>query len=337
MSVQTTAGGGPNPAAAGGPSADGQSGPGASQRVNGDAASGAAVIPDGRTASNLTTGGSSPQNGGLAKVFAGRPEAGSERVNGDAQSGAAVIPDQAGIKPKGNSETNQSNDSSNLPAWVQQLPKRLTEKLSADPNSINKLSAFKNVEDLLTAYLGASTQPEGKNAIPGKDSAPEAVQAFYEQLGKPQNAEGYSFAKSDPALAQFAFNANLSAGQADALYRAGMAQMDDARKAVQTVLAQDFQATEAMLQSEYGDRFDEAMALLGRGLGNNPKTGEMSPLAQSLASAGLAGKPEIVHAFIELGRATSEGTAAGGSYRSQQPESVTQGRGFSYKDDYARN
>jgi hypothetical protein len=73
------------------------------------------------------------------------------------------------------------------------------------------------------------------------------------------------------------------------------------------------------------------MLLMGRGLGNKP-SGELSPIAKSLLDAGLAGKPEIVRAFIELGRATSEGAAAGGRAGAGRPESVLQGRGFDYKE-----
>jgi hypothetical protein len=73
-----------------------------------------------------------------------------------------------------------------------------------------------------------------------------------------------------------------------------------------------------------------------RGLGNNPTTGQLSGIAQSLIDAGLAGKPEIVRAFIELGRAVSESTAAGGSFRTSQPGSVMEGRGFEYKENYLK-
>ena len=337
MSVQTSASGGPNSAAAGGASAGGQSGHGDSQRVTGDAASGATASPGGVSAVNLTAGDKSPQTGGLAKVFAGSPEAGEERVTGGAASGATASPDQAGNQPKGEPETKQSNDNLSLPAWAQQLPKKQVEKLAADPNLAASLSAYKSLDEFVMAHLVAATKPDNGQqlSIPGKDSTPEEVQAFYERLGRPKDAGGYSFAKSEPALAAAAFAANLSGDQADALYRASMVQLDDARKGIQAALAQDFAATDVLLQKEYGERYDEALALMQRGLGNNPSTGALSPVAKALADAGLAGKPEIVRAFIELGRATSEGTAAPGSMGAPQPESVMNGRGFAYKDSYS--
>jgi len=334
MDEVTLASGGPNPAAAGGPSAGGQSGHGASQRVTGDASSGAAASPGGRSAVNLTTGVTSPQNGGLARVFAGSPEAGGERVTGGAKSGATASPDSAGNQPKGEPENTQSNDSLSLPAWAQQLPKKQVEKLVADPKSVARLSQYKSLDEFVTASLDTAAAGGQQLSIPGADSAPEDVQAFYERLGKPRDAEGYLFAKTNPDFARAAFDANLSKDQADALYRASMVQLDDARKGIQAALAQDFTATDALLQKEYGDKYDEAVALMQRGMGINAQTGELSPVAMSLMNAGLAGKPEIVRAFIELGRATSEGTAPSGSGAAPRPGSVMEGRGFAYKDNY---
>jgi hypothetical protein len=160
------------------------------------------------------------------------------------------------------------------------------------------------------------------------------VQAFYERLGKPKTADGYSFAKNNPGLAEEAFKANLSAGQADALFKSSLSQLDDARKGLMAIQTKDFKATDDLLRKEYGDRYEESLILMNRGMGIQPKTGTLSPIAQALFNAGLAGKPEIVRAFIELGRATSEGTAPMGSMGAPRPESILQGRGFDYQDNY---
>jgi hypothetical protein len=213
---------------------------------------------------------------------------------------------------------------------VQQLPK----KLVTNADAATRLAAFKTLDEFVQAYLDASAQADGALPVPGKDSAPEQVQAFYERLGKPKEAAGYSFAKNDPAFAQAAFAAHLSGSQAEAVYKAGLAELDDARKGIQAALARDYEAADADLRKEYGDRYNEAIVLMKRGLGNNPKTGALSPVAKALVDAGLAGKPEIVRAFIELGRATSEGAGAGGSFGAPPPKSVMDGRGFAYQDNY---
>jgi len=329
MIIRTSVSGGPNLAADAGPSGGGQSGPGDSQRANGDANSGAASQPEGMSATgNQTGGGANPSNVGLARVFQGGPGAGEERANGGANSDVTSQPDQAG-QPKGNPRPTQSNDNVSLPTWAQQLPKKLT----TDPNSVAKLAQFKSLDEFVQASLEST--PNGEQlSIPGKDSTPEEVQAFYERLGKPKDAAEYSFAKDSPDFAGAALAANLTKAQAESLYRASLGQLDDARNGIKQALAQDFAATETLLQKEYGDKYDEAIVLMQRGMGINAQTGALSPVAQSLMNAGLAGKPEIVRAFIEYGRAVSEGTAPQGSGGVPQPGSIMEGRGFAYKDSY---
>ena len=338
MSGETSMSGGPNPAIAGGPSAGGQQilagqSEAGAERVTGNAQG---VDPGqsdrtGQPKGNLGSapGGTSPQNVGLAKVFAGQSEAGTERVTGNAQGVDPGQSDRTG-QPKGNLGPNQSNDTV-LPQWTEQLSKKMT----ADPNSAARLQAFKSLDEFVQASLDAAAVSGEQLALPGANATAQEIQAFYERLGKPKEAVSYSFAKSDPALAKVAFGANLTSSQADAVYTASLAQLDDMRNGIKASLAQDFQATDVLMQKEFGDKYDDAIVLMQRGMGNNPTTGELSPIARALIDAGLAGKPEIVRAFIELGRVTSEGTGAGGSAGAGLPDSIMTGRGFAYKDDYS--
>jgi hypothetical protein len=341
MAERTSMSGGANPAIVGGPSAGGQSvfagqSEAGAGRVTGSANSAETGQSDqaGKPKGNLgpsTAGGGSPPNGGLARVFAGQSEAGAGRVTGGANSAETGQSDQTG-QPKGKLGATQTTD--NLPHWTEQLPK----KLASDPQLAASLQGFKSLEDFVQAYLNASAKAGGGElfALPGQGASAQEIQAFYERLGKPKEAESYGFAKSDPDFAKVAFNANLTNAQADALYKAGLAQSDDARNLAKAQLAEDFKASDVLLQKEFGEKYEEAIALMQRGLGNNPATGQISGIAQSLMDAGLAGKPEIVRAFIEPGRAVSEGAASGGGFRAGQPGSVMEGRGFNYKDDYSK-
>jgi hypothetical protein len=246
---------------------------------------------------------------------------------------AETVTDHDGSAPRGNrgpAQSNETTTTSQLPEWTEQLSKKARSDFG------ERLAGFKSLDEFVQASLDVQAKAGGENrpALPGESSSPEAVQAFYESLGKPTEAAGYRFAQSDPDFARTAFETNLTRAQAEALYSASLARIDDARKGIQANLARDYVATDALLQKEFGERYDEAIALFQRGLGNNPQTGELSPLAQSLSDAGLAGKREIVRAFIELGRATSEGSAGGGSASAGRPPSVMQGRGFGYKDNY---
>jgi hypothetical protein len=310
-------------AVTGGQSAGEQSGSGGPQGVT---SSGSAAATRGQPAGdaatgNLTTGGQNgnPPNGGLAKVFAGQP--------------AETAPDQGGSAPRGNrgpAQSNETTTTSQLPEWTEQLSKKARSDFG------ERLAGFKSLDEFVQASLDAQAKAPGENrpALPGESASPEEAQAFYERLGKPPEAAGYRFAKNDPDFARVAFETNLTAAQAEALYSESLARTDDARNGIQAALARDYQTTDALLQKEFGERYDEAIALFQRGMGNNPQTGELSPLAQSLIASGLAGKPEIVRAFIELGRATSEGSAAGGFSGAGRPDSVMRGRGFGYKDSY---
>jgi hypothetical protein len=70
---------------------------------------------------------------------------------------------------------------------------------------------------------------------------------------------------------------------------------------------QELAATDAALQKEYGDKYDQAIKYFERGAGN------VRPL---LMSAGVAGNPAIIKAFIALGEAIQES----GSPKSDPPQ-----------------
>jgi hypothetical protein len=122
-----------------------------------------------------------------------------------------------------------------------------------------------------------------------------------------------------------AFELNLTEAQASKLYTDSKAQVLGMLAEQQREQNADLAKTDALLHKEYGEKYDEAIALFGKGIGD----GEIPKL---LKEAGLIGKPEIVRAFIELGRATSEGggLAPLGQGGASIPQSVMQGRGFKY-------
>jgi hypothetical protein len=259
------------------------------------------------SAADQTTGEKAPKTGGLASLFL--------QSQPDATASAADA--------KGNTGSEQTTVT--LPSWTSQLPKELLR----DPSAAAKFAPFKALGDLAQAYLDT----QGRQTVPAAGAPAEEVEAFYQGLGKPKSAEGYSFAKAEPASAQAAFAANLTSAQADAMYKASLAQVEALKAQTQAAVQKDLIASDTMLQKEYGDKYDEAVALFKRGLGD---TGEKSsPIAQALIASGLLGKPEIVRAFIELGRATSEGSAPmGGAKPKGKPKSVFDGAGFAYKETY---
>jgi hypothetical protein len=190
-----------------------------------------------------------------------------------------------------------------------------------------KLAAFGKIGDLAKAYLEA----EGKQtAFPQENAAAEEVAAFWKKAGKPDTPEGYGFIKEQGGaeIAAAAHSANLTAGQADALFKSLTGQAAQQLKAVQEGQARQIQETSAALQKEYGDKYPQKMQLLSRGLkaaGPN--------VSAILAKAGLAGNPEIVKAMIAFGDMTAESSApTGGAVTGQPLTSVLQGGWYNYKN-----
>jgi hypothetical protein len=220
------------------------------------------------------------------------------------------------------------NEPPKLAEWTSQLSKDIL----SDAGHAEQLADFKTVSDLARAYFDAA----GKKAIPAKDAPPEDVETFFQELGKPKSKDDYSFGKDKNAkeFCEEAFNLNLTEAQASALWKNSVAQVNDAMARVQANQAAELDATDKALRAEYGERYDEAMAFHHRALGiKRGKNGKpvLSPIAKTLLEAGVYGKPEIARAFIELGRATSEGFAPGGDSGDNQPDSVLKGRHLSYK------
>ncbi|MDR1909664.1 MAG: hypothetical protein LBQ35_07105 [Spirochaetaceae bacterium] len=214
---------------------------------------------------------------------------------------AATVPaggGQTGSGPEGDGGTGEGGVQ--LAAWTQQLSGEIRE----NPELAKKLSAFKKLDDLAKGYFELA----GRSAIPGSDAKPEDVEAFWRNLGYPEKPEGYSLSKEQETgtFLPIAHAARLTDAQAQAVWkltREGAARQEEARR--QAMLA-EMAATDEALQKEYGERYDHAMKMLRRGAG----TGDV---LQRLQAAGLAGRPEIVRAFIALGTALQEDLAHRGN------------------------
>jgi hypothetical protein len=213
-----------------------------------------------------------------------------------------------------------------LATWCEQLP----PEMRTNPDFAAKLAKFGKVGDMAKAFL----ELEGKAAtggVPGKDATPEEAAAFWEKAGRPKTADGYSFAKDKErdgaAFAEAAFRANLTAAQADAMFKnlneAGAARMN----AVMQEQARQMKDAANALNAEYGSKYAEKMELLTRGLAAaGPNVGNI------IRQAGLAGNPEIIKAFIAFGEMTAESGASRGKGAGASLKSVQDGGTFEFKD-----
>jgi hypothetical protein len=207
-----------------------------------------------------------------------------------------------------------------LAAWTQQLSKELRE----NPEYSKGLAGFEKLDDFTKSYFELTK----KSDIPGDKATPEEKAAFWKKLGYPEKPENYAVAKEQGAetFTAVAHAAHLTDEQAVALWKSVSEGQARQIAAAQQAQAKELAATDAALQKEYGDRYNLALEFFNRGVGN----GE---LKAALMSAGLAGNPQIVKAFIALGQASQES----GSPKSDGPaggemKSVFEGGGFKYKD-----
>jgi hypothetical protein len=209
---------------------------------------------------------------------------------GPAQAPNPTIPQSA---LSGGNGDNAANPTVTLPAWANQVSKEYRE----NPEYAGKIAAFEKLDDLVKGYLDA----QGRSDIPGANAKPEELAAFWKKLGHPEKPEGYTVAKDQNAqtFISAAHAARLTDGQASALWKEVSESTARQIAAAREAQAAEIAATDALLKKEYGDKYEYALEMFNRGIGN----GELKTL---IANAGLAGKPEIVKAFIARGETAQE-------------------------------
>jgi hypothetical protein len=235
-------------------------------------------------------GASQPDPGGQAKPA---EEAGDGGGAGGAQGGAKI------------------------PAWHEQLPPELKGNTA--------LAEYQKVGDMAKALLDL----KGKAGVtlPGEGAGAEELAAFWEKLGRPKEAAGYSFAgdADNAEIARIAHAANLTEAQAAALFQQLKSFGTSRLQAAQQAQTAELIATEQALKTEFGGRYPEKIELLKRGLAAAGPN-----VAPALRKAGIAGNADIVRAFIRYGEMTAEsGGARGGP--AEKVRSLMEGGTFSYQ------
>jgi hypothetical protein len=232
-------------------------------------------------------------SGGNAANQSANPTSPSPDSSGG--KGAAQAPNPTHPNPalSGGNGDGAANPTVTLPTWANQVSKEYRE----NPEYAGKLAAFEKLDDLVKGYLDA----QGKSDIPGANAEPEELAAFWKKLGHPEKPEGYTVAKDQNAgtFISAAHAARLTDEQTTALWKSVSEATARQIAAAQQAQTAEIAAADAALQKEYGDRYDYALEMFNRGIG----TGDLKAL---IRNAGLAGKPEIVKAFIALGESTQE-------------------------------
>jgi len=229
----------------------------------------------------------------------------------DAFKGAGSGGNQEPTNGNDNAKSGQANKEAEtyaLKAWGAQLSKELKENEEA----VKVLSKFEDISGLAHSYIELEKKQGSMHTIPGEKATQEELDAFYKRLGKPEAADKYSFDQkyeAEKRFAEAAFKANLSDKQAKELYDFILNIGESQKNQYGELLAKKAQETDALLQKEYGNLFEQkignytkALKLLGGG-----------EVMKQLEETGLAYDPGFVKLMINAGEALGESKAVIGN------------------------
>lgn len=236
-------------------------------------------------------------------------------------------PDKAeeGTKAEGKEDQTESTEPE-YPAWTQQLP----EELRNDVEVMKQLAKFGKIGDVAKAYSELESKI-GKSMIkPADDASEEEINAFYQKLGKPETADGYSIKTEEAkAFREIAYKNNLTETQFKSMYETFKEIGENAMNQQKYDMQKQAKTTTEELKKEYGSDFPQAMAMLQRGV--NAYGGKT--LGNKLRDSGLLADKDVVDMFIKLGKQTSESGSTAGSTAEGGYKSTNEGGSFKFKLD----
>ena len=214
----------------------------------------------------------------------------------------------SGDNSTGNEGSTQTTDNAeSKPAWTSQLAK----EISGNAETMKRLTKFNSITDLAKSYAELEGKLGNSLVKPGKDASAEEVNAFYEKLGKPKSADGYSVdLNGDNTLKELAFANNLTDDQLKGMYE-GFKQIGEKHmEAIKAQQQQLLKQTDEALHKEYGPKYGEKIELMKRGI----QTYGGAELGQALNNAGVLYHPAIVKLFMTLGEQSLENGTQSKSY-----------------------
>lgn len=181
-------------------------------------------------------------------------------------------------------------------SWLDALPEELRES--------SELKRFKNIDGLAKSYLHANQLVSTKLGIPSTDADASVWDAFYQKLGRPETADGYSIDGAEE-LANHAkewfLEAGLTQRQAETL---AAKYQDFAAKEMEAqqhhLSAQDIEQLET-LKREWGGAYDRNVALAQRAVRHFG--GDLADLEQL---EDVLGAGALVKLFYRIGSAMTE-------------------------------
>lgn len=185
--------------------------------------------------------------------------------------------------------------------WRENLPDEL--------KGLKSIQDFKSMEDLVKAY------DHTKSLVGRKveDLDADTLKAIDKKFGAPESIEAYDFKPSTEDASQMtdwfkktAFETGLPADKAKQIFEKYNAFEKEFVERQQLAVQQQNEEWVNSLRKEFGEAFDERVAVANKAL--QAYGGE--DLVQVLAQAGLANHPTVVKAFVEAGKPLVEGKFA---------------------------
>lgn len=209
-------------------------------------------------------------------------------------------------------------------AWLESLPDDLKGSKS--------LSSYKNVEALARSHVEVQPLIGSKLIMPDDKTSDEDRNSFYNQLGRPETAEGYQSPadglpegfeineEQQKAFFEHAHKHGFTADQAAGMVRFQAIQMASAAKAQQDQYGVDEADAVEALKKEWGGSYEEKMALA---TGAVKKFGGQE-LVDAMNETGLGNNLAMNKAFAAIGKAIAEdeilGAGAGRQFISSPAE-----------------
>lgn len=186
------------------------------------------------------------------------------------------------------------------PTWFEQL----SEEAKGDEKLIKTLSKFTKVEDLAKSYAELQHLMGSRIELPKEDADADAVNAFWQKVGKPKTADEYDIEGGDDAkqFKELAFSSNLTAKQAKDMYATVKAKGLELLNNQRQELNDRYRAVENALKDEYGNQFSTKVAMLDKGI----KAWGGDEVAKALIESGAMFNVHVAKMFIRMGESATE-------------------------------
>ena len=226
---------------------------------------------------------------------------------------ADPVPAVGGSLPEGEG-TGSGTDAPKFPGWTGQLSKEqladIQARVAKDPKELESLP--KGLSELYASYATLKASSVGAVKRPDKDAPKEAWDQFYQGLGRPESAEGYTLEKPqipsgmryDEAQEKWfrgvAYNLGMTQEQAKTFFdEYNKVQVAGVQRAIE---AKKAQAAEALgkLKAEWGDSFPDKWEGIRQAYTQFIPDGANGALFRKIQAYGLDNDPDFLRMFRNI-------------------------------------